>query len=451
LTLTSRVLGTKGSLQRRYAYAVAGFAVLILAIILAFGNLIASSLSRRYMEDMLVSGRMEAERLADELSGEGVTDLHGVSRRREQVYRTLEGVAQRQVIESIEVFDADGKVVFTSEFMSTERVPDGSVPEFEIGPNLGDSGWQETENSFQIAVPVGEVGEIVLNLSKTELGQRVARLRRELLVQTAGVAGLTLVTLVCAFVMVWMLIQRTRRLESRHQEAKELALLGTLAANLAHEIRNPLNSINLNLELLEEDLEDAGVGEARHSLVGTRTEVSRLGKLVNDFLTYARPTDPVVDQVALDELVRECREFLAAEAAAAGVHLKVVSDSERVVCAGDPAQLKQVVLNLTLNAIQAVADHPPDRRVVALETRITGGDGVLTVRDRGDGIPVEHLTRVTEAFFTMKRGGTGLGLAIAKRFIAAQGGRLELENLETGGFESRIVLPRLEEGGKMAS
>jgi signal transduction histidine kinase len=250
---------------------------------------------------------------------------------------------------------------------------------------------------------------------------------------------------------VWMLIQRTRRLESRHQEAKELALLGTLAANLAHEIRNPLNSINLNLELLEEDLEDAGVGEARHSLVGTRTEVSRLGKLVNDFLTYARPTDPVVDQVALDELVRECREFLAAEAAAAGVHLKVVSDSERVVCAGDPAQLKQVVLNLTLNAIQAVADHPPDRRVVALETRITGGDGVLTVRDRGDGIPVEHLTRVTEAFFTMKRGGTGLGLAIAKRFIAAQGGRLELENLETGGFESRIVLPRLEEGGKMAS
>jgi hypothetical protein len=170
LTFADRVLGTKGSLQRRYAYAAGGLAVLVIAIILAFGNLIASSLSRRYMEDMLVSGRMEAERVASELSGEGVTDLHGVSRRREQVFRTLEGVAQRRVIESIEVLDTEGRVVFTYESASTERVPEGAVPEFNIGPNLGDSGWQETENSFQIAVPVGEVGEIVLNLSKTELG-----------------------------------------------------------------------------------------------------------------------------------------------------------------------------------------------------------------------------------------------------------------------------------------
>lgn len=450
MTWTARIFGAKGSLQRRYALAAAGFAVLVIAIIVAFGNLIASSLSRRYMEDMLLSGRLEAERLAGELSGEGVTDLHGVSKRREQVFRTLDGVAQRRVIESVEVFDADGDVVLTSEFYSTERVPDDAVPhQFELGPNLGDSGWQETENTFQISVPVGEVGEVVLNLSKTELGTRVTRLRQELLVQTAGVASLTLVTLVSAFVLVWILIQRTRRLELRNQEAKELALLGTLAANLAHEIRNPLNSINLNLELLEEDLAEVGGLREGESLAGTRSELSRLGRLVNDFLTYARPANPSLEPVDLKELIVECRDFMAAEASALGVHLQLVADRARPVCSSDPTQLKQVLLNLLLNGIQAVSSLSPDRRVVELDLQATDQEGVLVIRDRGHGIPPENLTAVREAFVTLKRGGTGLGLAIADRFVASHGGRLELENLEGGGFEARVALPLAGVGVKM--
>jgi signal transduction histidine kinase len=299
-------------------------------------------------------------------------------------------------------------------------------------------------------VPIGEVGEVVLNVSKGRLYERVVRLRRELLWQTVTVAVLTLATLVVAFVIVWFLIQRTRRLERKHREAEELAALGGLAANLAHEIRNPLNSINLNLELLEEDLEDGGA-EAVASLAGTRQEVARLARLVSDFLTYARPTEPILEEVATAKVLREVHEFLGAEARASGVHLRLGRDPFEGTVLSDPGQLRQVLLNLVLNAIQAVVGLQADRRLVELVTAVDGNEVKLIVRDRGDGIPDAELPRVRRAFYTRRRGGTGLGLAIAERYVEAHSGRIELENLAGGGFEARVVLPIHRGDGKMSA
>jgi signal transduction histidine kinase len=305
---------------------------------------------------------------------------------------------------------------------------------------LSDENVIETENPYRISVPLGEVGSVVLNVDRSEVAERVADLRGDLLSQTIGIAGLTFATLLFAFAFVWFLIQRTRRLEAQRFEAEEMAALGALAANLAHEIRNPLNSINLNLELLDEDLSDNS-RNARDSLASTRAEVGRLAKLVSDFLTYARPSEPEMGLVRVDAMLKDIGEFLTAEAHSMGVHLRVLPGLPTISVASDEAQVRQVLLNLVLNAVQSVRSLPPDRRVVELDAEEEQQLVALVVRDRGEGIPPEEMDRVRKAFYTRRRGGSGLGLAIAERFVEAQGGHIGLVNLEPFGFEARVVLP----------
>jgi len=449
-SLTTRLIGERGSLQRQYSLATALFAVLVLAIILLFGHFIAQSLSRRYLEDVLITGREEAERIAEELGGESAAEFFEVvEHRREVLRRTLEGLPQREVFETVEVRDKNGDLRYVSRFQSTADLPDEPGTPLELGADISDQHVTETENSYQLAVPLGEVGEVVVSVSKARVAERINRLRSELLSRTIAAAALTLTTLVIAFVLVWHLIERTRRLEEKAREAEDMAALGTLAANLAHEIRNPLNSINLNLELLEEDVSGQD-SEVTGSLAKTRREVDRLARLVSDFLSYARPTEAVLAEIRVRALFDDVLGFLRAEAATLGVHLRIAPDTPDAGLVTDDGQLRQVLLNLVLNAVQAVCGLEPDRRVVELAA--AEGDGVVTlvVRDRGTGIPAEELPRVRSAFYTRRRGGTGLGLAIADRFVSSLGGRIDLVNLEGRGFEARIVLPIDPDDGKMS-
>ncbi len=440
------------SFRRRYAAATVVFVILVLAIILVFGHLISGSLSQRYLEDMLLSSRQDAERIADQLDDSEVlaVDLEGISRTRQELFRTLDGVAQRRMVEFVEVFDTDGEVVFTSEFRSTETIPEAEVDQLAIKGGISDRRVAETENPFRIAVPIGQVGEVVMHLSRNELGGRVSRLRRELLGRTVVAAGLTLLTLVIAFGLIWVLIQRTRKLEARNQHERELATLGTLAANLAHEIRNPLNSINLNLEMVEEDLQSCAAEGVSSSLTDTRNEVNRLGRLVSDFLTYARPSDVMFEDVELVGLVVGVREFLAAESLECGVGLRLKVVPDEIIVKGDPGQLRQVLMNLVLNAVQAVEGMDADRRLVYLIVESSEDWAEVAVRDLGDGVGEEELEKVRDAFFTKKRGGSGLGLAIAERVITAHSGRLVLKNLNTMGFDARVILPLPSEDGTMS-
>ncbi len=446
------VRGRADALQRQYVLVAGVMAVMILGIIFLFGHLISRSLSRHYLETVLLAGREEADRLAGQMvPGEGATVYDVVEKRREVLEQKLSELANRLVFTSITVTDRDGNVVYEAEIRSRERLPEGVVGDLDVGPGLPDSVVRETEKTYQIPAPIGDVGEVVLTMSKGRLAERISSLRRDLLRQTVTVAGVTLLTLLGAFAFVWHLIQRTRRLEDQRREAEELAALGELAANLAHEIRNPLNSINLNLELLEEDLA-AGTAAPGDSLASTRKEVGRLARLVTDFLTYARPTGSRRNPVDLAGLVREVVAFLRPEARDSLVHLRVEADLPRVTVVGDEGQLRQVVINLVLNAVQAVEGLEPDRRVVevGLEEE-EGEDGAvaMVVRDRGLGIPEQDLGKVRQAFYTSRPGGTGLGLAVAERVARSHGGRIELRNVDGGGFEARVVLPRAEGDVKM--
>jgi len=424
-------------LGRQYLFAAAVFAVLLVATFASFAHLLIQQLSRSYMEDILLSGRAQAEELARQLKGNG--NLYKViETRREALAQLSAALARQDVVDSIQVFDDRGKLVYQTT-TRTEGYSGGAFPEgnVELLVPVAPEKVVETSNSYQIRVPLNQdVGTVVVGMSKSAMAARIAILRRRLLLHTAVSGGVGLAVLLGAVGFIWHLVQRNAQLEGRRRVDEELAALGSLAANLAHEIRNPLNALSINLELLEEDL---GSRKAPVDTVGlARREVGRLSRLVNDFLVYARPSPPTMEEFSGAELLADVSALLAPTCERFGVKLHVDARSVRV--RGDRGQLGQVMVNLALNAVQAM-DGSPTRELALGASANEDAAVVLEVGDTGPGIPPAELRRVREAFYTRRKGGTGLGLAIADRIVAAHRGRLDLANRPEGGLVARVTLP----------
>ena len=124
-----------------------------------------------------------------------------------------------------------------------------------------------------------------------------------------------------------------------------------------------------------------------------------------------------------------------------GAHLRLTPDLPAVSVRGDAAQLRQVLFNLILNSVQAVSGMEPNRKVVEVSVDANEASVLISIKDRGDGIPADEVDRVRAAFFSRRPGGSGLGLAIADRIVSAHGGEIRLANLSPRGFTAIIVLP----------
>ena len=430
-----RAMRIRGGLPRQYLIAAGVFALLLVASFALYAHLIGDQLSRSYLEDVLLSGKAEAEDVARQMKGSGSV-YQVVETRREALAQISAALARKQVIEKIQVFDNRGKLAWRAEFLTeglTGGFPQGNAE--VIVPPAAEHVVESTR-SYQIRAPLEDIGTVVITVSKTAMAGRIAVLRRSLLLHTAAAGGTSLVLLLGAVGFIWHLVQRNAKLEERRRLAEEMAALGSLAANLAHEIRNPLNALSINLELLEEDL---SVRHAAPDTVGlARREVGRLSRLVNDFLVYARPTAPAKEAFATGELLHEVAALLEPTCGKSGVELAVEGGDAAV--RADRGQMGQVLVNLALNAVQAL-DGRANKQVV-LRAASEGEHVVLEVADTGPGIPDAELARVREAFYTRRKGGTGLGLAIADRIVTAHGGTLELVNRPGGGLIARATLPK---------
>lgn len=425
-------------LGRQYLAVAAVFAVLLVVSFASFGHLVGEQLSRSYMEDVLLSGKEQAEDLARQLKGPG--NLYKViETKRTALAQISNALSRQQVIDRVQVFDNEGKLVYSSEFR-TEGLKGGFPENSELLVPSSPERVIESSTSYQIRAPLEDIGTVVVSVSKPAMAARIAILRRNLLVQTAMAGGASLALLLGAVAFIWHLVQRNSQLEDKRRLNEELAALGSLAANLAHEIRNPLNALSINLELLQEDLDTRGTPADTVGLA--HREVGRLSRLVNDFLVYARPASPVPEDLDGGELLRETGALLLPVCERFGVELSVGESNVRVH--GDRGQLGQVLTNLALNSVQAM-DGCAVRRV-ELRAFSEGGSTVLEVSDTGPGIPAHELARVREAFFTKRKGGTGLGLAIADRIVAAHGGTLRLANRDAGGLVAQVVLPSADGG-----
>jgi two-component system, NtrC family, sensor histidine kinase HydH len=218
------------------------------------------------------------------------------------------------------------------------------------------------------------------------------------------------------------------------RRADRLATLGTLAAGMAHEIRNPLGAMGGALEILERDYPQ---GHANREFMDIlNQEVVRLNRVVGKYLDYTSPQAPELQPIDPNAAVRAAVELLERLAARSGVRFECHLDDLPPALA-DPVQVHQALVNLLLNAIQAM----PTGGVAEVETRCVSGAVELVVRDQGEGLPDGPVDRIFEPFFSTKAGGTGLGLAVARQIALSHSGDLTAENSSMGGARFCLRLP----------
>lgn len=225
------------------------------------------------------------------------------------------------------------------------------------------------------------------------------------------------------------------RTKARLIQTERLAAIGRMAAHVTHEVRNPLSSIGLNVELLADELPDDG--EARTLLPAIQREIDRLTAITEEYLRLARLPEPRLEREAMGDLVEDVASFVRPEMERARVELRAEVESDLPTVLADEAQLRQALLNLLRNAREAM----PEGGVAELAARRASGGVEVAVSDRGPGISVEQKAHIFDLFYSTKKRGSGLGLPLTQQVVAAHGGRVECVDGEGGGTEFRIWLP----------
>ncbi|MCE5328408.1 MAG: two-component sensor histidine kinase [Planctomycetaceae bacterium] len=231
-----------------------------------------------------------------------------------------------------------------------------------------------------------------------------------------------------------------RRLAARTKGHDHLVELGQLAGGLAHEIKNPLSTINVNLQLLAEDLSRRGSEDdirLFRRLKNVQGEADRLRSILDDFLQYAGKLELHLSPTDVRQVVDELTDFFAPQAETARVILRTPHPGEPVICDIDVNLLKQSLLNLMINAIQAM----PNGGELILRVEAQKNRAVIEVIDTGPGIPPETLSRIFDVYYSTKKHGTGLGLPTARRIIRAHGGSIRVDSEPGKGTRFVISLP----------
>lgn len=271
-------------------------------------------------------------------------------------------------------------------------------------------------------------------------------------------------TLISGFNEMTQKLKAHKELEEHYQRSERMAALGELGARLAHEIRNPLNSINLTIDHLKDRFappEDRSHQKFESYVTNIKTELRRLNTLVSDFLQVSRPSHPEMHPIRLHPFLVQIQQLLEAEAAKYHVRFEVEIFPDDLEIQGDEGLLKTACLNIALNAIQAM-EQGGELRISARPTppfrkeesgKIPPGPPLakggteqkyceIVFADTGPGILPEHKGKIFRPYFTTKKQGTGLGLAIVNRVIEDHHGTIQVESEEGQGTMITLILPK---------
>ena len=230
-----------------------------------------------------------------------------------------------------------------------------------------------------------------------------------------------------------------RKVEAHLLEAGRFAVLAHLAAGLAHEIRNPLHSIRINAMAAEQYIDAATAdhaGEVAESLLTIKNETTRLADLLNNYLGMVRSEKEIVT-VDLRELARRVIQLVRYTARQSHIEIRLEGDEPLPLVRGIPDRLQQAILNLVLNAIQAM----PDGGSLSLRTDTSEGVVRLTVSDTGPGLPQELADQLFDTRVTTKAEGTGLGLPLVRMIVESHGGSVWYRSVPDQGAAFTVVLP----------
>jgi two-component system, NtrC family, sensor kinase len=232
-----------------------------------------------------------------------------------------------------------------------------------------------------------------------------------------------------------LLFKEQRERLRRMSRADKLATVGELAAGAAHEIRNPLTAIRSSLQYLESKSQDE---TSRKLLESAVQETERIDKIVSALLSFSRPSEIVRERHELHETIEESLELVSFQAKTQNVAVSLDVPPTPLLIRGDRAQLKQLFLNVFLNALQAMSGGG---RLTVKALLKDGRKAVVTVADTGEGILEETMDRIFDPFFTTKKGGTGLGLSICYNIVKSHKGDIEVKSQPGQGTTVLISLP----------
>jgi signal transduction histidine kinase len=235
-------------------------------------------------------------------------------------------------------------------------------------------------------------------------------------------------------------VTEVKALEEKNQRGERLAAMGEMAAELAHEIRNPLGSIEIFASLLAREC----IGDARNWAENIHIGARSLNTIVSNMLHFTGPLSPVFDEIDIHEILREIGNFCGPMIRQRGVRQETGLAADCSVINGDRGLIKQLVLNLIFNAMKAM----PSEGSLAVRTRNVSDKNQrqrleLRVEDTGIGIPPEHLDRIFDPFFTTNKNGTGLGLSIVNQIVESHSGEIHVKSKVNRGTVFTILFDTL--------
>ena len=238
-------------------------------------------------------------------------------------------------------------------------------------------------------------------------------------------------------------LEKSKELEAQLQQAEKSAVIGRLGSAIAHEIRNPLNYINLTLDHLRSKFapEDPQRRETFEKLTSQlKAEVARINQQISDFLNYSRPAKADLKPIDVRTVINDSLRIIEAQASENGIKVGVVEHENVPKILGDPEFLRSVFNNLMINAVQAM-----EKSGGHLNIKVTPDENASFVRidiaDTGNGIPEENVSKIFEPYFSTKETGTGLGLAIVQKIVDIHHGTIEVESIPREGTRFTVRLP----------
>ncbi|MDH4101236.1 MAG: ATP-binding protein, partial [Nitrospirota bacterium] len=240
-------------------------------------------------------------------------------------------------------------------------------------------------------------------------------------------------------------LREMKELEERLRQSEHLSQIGQLASGIAHEVRNPLNMVNLSIDHIRSKYppdDPQAREEFLGILSGIKGEVHRLNAMISNFLDYGKPVRLSIALESLPETLNEVLSLAGEKLREQGVIVQKSFQSNLPPIPMDKKQIKTCFMNLVLNAIQAM----PEGGRLSVEASCNQDTAVVKIKDSGVGITPENAVKIFEPYFTTKEAGIGLGLALTKRIIEEHGGRILIDSGENIGTEVLVEMPLQREG-----
>jgi signal transduction histidine kinase len=361
------------------------------------------------------------------------------------VQRQIDELGRQSDIEHIALLDANGKILAHTDsrlINQTQKLP--FVAETKSSPRPLGRLVQQTDGARHydivktINVNGSPMGFLEIGLSLKPMESAWRRSLHSMLFFGAAVLVIGIFGMATIFYLQHSHLQKIGSLEAEISRQERLSELGNMAATVAHEIRNPLNSVSMGLQRLKGEFTPTqDPDDYARFLNLMQEEVRRLNSIVEQFLSLARPLKLQPEKLSVEEFLHDLTGLTTGEANASGVRIALKVVPGLPALEADRNYLKQVLLNLVLNGIQAM----PRGGTLTIEARPDKDFLELTVTDQGTGMAPETLKRIFEPYFTTKTNGSGLGLAIARRIIEAHHGAIAVDSAPEKGSHFQIRLP----------